>query len=144
MRAKDHRLGIPLGVKLKATLLFAGFSEEQIEAGVQFDHCPALGRRSLDENGEITPASNDYRYIRPMTKPDHDIKTRGRGATTAGSDIGEIAKTKRIEKDPAGGAAFRRKLLAAKAGLDEPAAPAKRKFKKAWPARPFQSQRKKT
>lgn len=98
MRAADHRKAIPLGVKLKAALLLAGFSEEQIEAGVQFDHCPALGRRSLDENGNIMPASNDYRFIRPMTKPDHDIKTRGRGATTAGSDVGEIAKTKRLEK----------------------------------------------
>lgn len=128
MRAKDHRKPIPLGVKLNATLLLAGFTEEQIEAGIQFDHYPALGRRGLDEHGNITPASNDYRFIRPMTKPDHDIKTRGRGATTAGSDVGEIAKTKRLEKI---GQAYR-DLIARKTEGEPPPETKKRK-------RPIQS-----
>lgn len=136
MRAKDHRKPIPLGVKLNSTLLFAGFSEEQIEAGIQFDHYPALGRRSLDDNGNITPASNDYRFIRPMTKPEHNIKTRGRGATTAGSDVGEIAKTKRLEKL---NQAYR-DMVARKAEGERP--PETKKRKRPWPSRPLRSQRK--
>ena len=143
MRAKDHRKPIPVGVKLKAALL-AGvrFTEEQIESGgIQFDHFPALTLRSLDANGEITPASNDYRYIRPMLAADHDIKTRGRGATTAGSDVGAGAKLSRIEKDPPGGEEFRRRVLAVKSGEPKPE-PGRRKT--IWPKRPFQSAKKRS
>ena len=135
MRAADHRKAIPLGVKLKAALRAAGFTEDEIESGeIQFDHHPALALRGLDENGEIYPQANDWRFLRPMLKGDHALKTRGAGATTAGSDIGVAAKLKRVAKDPPGGEEFRRKLLAVKAG--EPPAPTK-KPKRKWASRPF-------
>jgi hypothetical protein len=140
MRAKDHRKPIPVGVKLKSSLLAAGFSEEAIEGGhIQFDHFPALGIRPVDEHGQIQPPANDYRYIRPMLKADHDIKTRGRGATTAGSDVGNAAKVKRLERDPRGGEEFRRRLLAKAEGKPPPET---KKRKRPWPSRPFPNQRK--
>ena len=142
MRAADHRRSIPTGVKLHACLLLLGFTEEEITGGgIEWNHEPALALRSIDADGQIHPPSNSPAHIRPMRKDDHAVVTRGTGATTAGSDIGKAAKLKRIEKDPAGGAEFRRKLLSAKAGGEEPARPGKRK-KKAWPKRAFPSKRK--
>ncbi len=136
MRAADFRKGIPVGVKLKAALKAAGFTDDEIENGeIQFDHAPALALRGLDQYGEIYPPANDWRFLRPMRKADHDLKTRGTGATTAGSDVGVAAKLKRVAKDPPGGEEFRRKLLAVKAG--EPPAPTKRPKQK-WGSRPFQ------
>jgi len=134
MRAKDHRKHIPIGVKLKSALLAAGFSEEAIESGqIQFDHFPALGIRPVVD-GVMKPESNDWRYIRPMLKADHDLKTRGAGATTAGTDVGNAAKVKRIEKDPDGGEEFRRRLLATKTGGKPPETKTR---KRPWPTRPF-------
>lgn len=143
MRASDHRKHIPVGVKLHACLLLLGFSEEEISGGqIEWDHCPALALRSVDpETGEMTPHPNDPRYIEPRRKFEHAAKTRGTGATTAGSDVGASAKLKRIEKDPAGGEEFRRRLLATKAGEEvKPARRPKQKIKNRktpWPKRPF-------
>lgn len=137
MKASDHRKAIPLGVKLKSALLDAGFTEAEIDSGlIEFDHSPALALRTIDENGEIQPPANDYRYIRPMMRDDHAAKTRGTGATTAGSDVGNAAKVKRLEKDPGGGEAFRAKLLAVKTG-EKP--PETKKRKHQWPSRPMGS-----
>ena len=140
MRAKDHRRAIPLGVKLKSALLAAGFSEEAIESGaIDFDHQPAISLRTLDENGELQPPANDWRYLRPMLREDHAIKTRGTGATTAGSDVGNAAKVKRVEKDPPGGEEFRRRLLAVKTGGKPPET---KKRKRPWPTRKFETRKK--
>ncbi len=138
MRAKDHRLHIPVGVKLHACLLLLGFTEDEIRGGLEWNHMPALALRTIDENGQMQPAANSPAHIEPMRKFDHSIQTRGSGATTAGSDVGKISKLRRIEKDPAGGEEFRRKLLAVKSG--EPAAPAKRKHK--WPKRKIENGKK--
>lgn len=135
MRASDHRRHIPIGVKLHAALLLLGFSDEEIAGGLQWDHQPALALRVFDpETGELTPHPNDPHYLRPLRTADHDVKTRGSGATTAGTDVGNAAKVKRIEKDPPGGEDFRRRILAIKRG-DEPPPPSKRK--RALPSRPF-------
>lgn len=98
MTTKDHRKHIPIGTKLHATLLLLGFTEEQIVGGqIQWDHYPALGLRVIDEaTGEMMPAPNDPKYIRPMLKEPHAIKTNGTKATTAGSDKHAIAKVKRL------------------------------------------------
>lgn len=96
MTTKEHRKAIPLGVKLHACLLLLGFSDEDIAAGIDFDHQPALGLREI-RNGEMIPDPNDPHFLRPMRKADHLIKTAGRkNITTAGSDIHAIAKVKRI------------------------------------------------
>lgn len=137
MRASDHRKSIPVGVKLKATLLYAGFTEEQIEAGVEFDHFPALGLREVID-GEMTPHPNDWRFIRPMLPDDHAVKTRGAGATTAGSDIGKMKKLRHLVAKET---AFRERVLA-KGG--KAIAPKPKKPKRAWPSRPFPHQKKRS
>lgn len=96
MTTKEHRKAIPLGVKLHACLLLMGFSEQEIAGGIDFDHHPALGLREI-VNGVMIPAPNDPRYIRPMRRADHLVKTSGRkNVTTAGSDVHAIAKVKRL------------------------------------------------
>lgn len=97
MTTKEHRKAIPVGVKLHACLLLLGYSEEEIKHGIQWDHFPALGLRVISTvTGELVPAPNDPKYIRPMRAPDHKTKTFGTRATTAGSDVHAIAKVKRI------------------------------------------------
>ena len=127
MRASDHRKAIPLGVKLQACLILLGFTDEQIAGGIEWDHDPALAIRALDEHGNLHPAANDPHYIRPLTKPAHAEKTRGRGATTAGSDVGRAAKLKRLE---AMNAAYR-DLILRKAEGEPPPETKKRKYQ--WP-----------
>lgn len=142
MRAADHRRHIPIGVKLQAALLLLGFTEEEIAGGVEWDHQPALALRVVDpESGELVPHPNDPRHLRPLRRAEHAEKTRGRGATTAGSDVGNAAKVKRLERDPRGGEEFRRRLLAKAEG--EPP-PETKKRKRPWPSRPFPKQRKDT
>lgn len=136
MRAADHRKAIPLGVKLHACLILLGFTDEQIAAGVEWDHDPALSIRALDDQGNLHPAANDPHYIRPLTKPAHAEKTRGRGATTAGSDVGRAAKLKRLEKM---NAAYREIVLRK---IDGEPPPETKKRKRPWPSRPFPKQRK--
>lgn len=92
---KEHRKAIPLGVKLHACLLLLGFSDEDIAAGIDWDHQPALAFREIVD-GRMVPDANDPRYIRPMRKADHKVKTVGTRATTAGSDIHMAAKVKRL------------------------------------------------
>ena len=58
---------------------------------IEYDHGWALSRGGRDE------AVN----IRAVHKDCHAVKTRGSGATTRGSDIGEAAKTKRLAKKEA-------------------------------------------
>jgi hypothetical protein len=54
-----------------------------------FDHEIALGRGGADELDNIRAIHH---------KPCHALKSHGNGYTTRGSDIGEIAKTRRLEK----------------------------------------------
>jgi hypothetical protein len=135
MSTREHRKSIPLGVKLHACLLALGYTDEEITGGgIQFDHCPALALRFVDpETGEMMPAPNDPRHIRPMRKADHARKTFGVPATTAGSDIHAAAKVKRIAADPAGGEEFRRRLLTPKPRDERP--------RSKWPSRKFETKR---
>ena len=122
-----QRKAIPLKVKLQAALIALGLDPTSTE----FDHNPALGLRPLNEDGTDTiPPQHDPRYIEPLAKSDHKAKTFGTPATTAGSDIGRIAKVKRILEDQSGGEEFRRKLLAKEPREAKPKG-------KAWPKRPF-------
>ncbi len=103
--AREHRLYIPVGVKLHAALLMLGFSEDEIAGGIQWNHKPALALRVVDpETGQLDPHPNDPRYLEPLRTADHLQVTTGRRpgaertATTAGSDIGNAAKVKRLER----------------------------------------------
>lgn len=131
-----RRKHISLLTKLHAALYQLGFEPHEVE----LDHAPALALREWDEAAQDTiPPASDPRYLVWMPKADHAVKTRGAGATTAGSDIGNAAKVKRLERDPRGGEEFRRRLLAKSDG--EPP-PETKKRKHQWPKRPFASQRK--
>lgn len=85
-------------------------------ADVQFDHIHALalgGSDTLDN-------------LRAVHIACHAVKTRGNGATTRGSDIGEMAHSRHIL---ASHEAFRARLLAKDAGEQKP--------RSKWPSRPF-------
>lgn len=133
MTTREHRKAIPLGVKLHAALLALGYTDEEIVGGhLRWDHQPALALRFVDpETGEMTPAPNDPHYIRPMRKEEHDVKTFGLPATTAGSDIARAAKAKRCERR---NAEFMRAISA-----KEPGQPRKKTSR--IPSRPFQKRK---
>jgi hypothetical protein len=91
-----RRKPMSVGVKLRACLWhFMGVRYED----VQFDHDPCLGIRTWDEEaGDYTLPANDWRFITPRLIADHEIKTRGAGGSTAGSDVARAAKVKRLER----------------------------------------------
>lgn len=91
-----YRPHMPLSVKLQAAILQLGLDP----AGVDFDHDPALGLREFDEETKTyTPDANDPKFITVRARTeDHRIKTSGNGATSAGSDIHRIAKSKRLAR----------------------------------------------
>jgi len=131
-----HRKYVPVGVRLDACLLALGFTLEQIRRGqIHWDHMPPLGTRAVNDDGVMTPDPNDPRYIQPLLVEEHEIKTWGTPATSAGSDIAAIAKAKRLAADQA---AFRATLLARTTGE----APPPEKPKRPWPSRPFPKRRK--
>jgi hypothetical protein len=104
---KDARKDIPLRVKLAVALRMLGFAKGQ---RVDFDHDPALGLRDWDEEKrDFIPPQLDADFIVIRTKPDHDKKTNGNGATSYGSDKHAIAKIDRVSEAEE---AFRRRLLA--------------------------------
>lgn len=81
--------------RLTSAMKALGFSDEDIAAGIEWDHQPALAFREIVD-GVMTPAPNDPRYIRPMRAAEHRKKTSGTRATSAGSDVHMAAKVKRI------------------------------------------------
>lgn len=100
-----------VSTKLQACLILLGFAPGE---RVDWDHFPALGLRDFDEaTGKYTPDANDPKFIRPLGYDDHKRKTFGNGATTRGSDLGEIAKTRHLTKAEV---AFRSRLLAKEPG----------------------------
>jgi hypothetical protein len=98
----------------------------------ELDHEPALGLRDIDPaTQQHVPHQHDERFLVWRPKVIHAVKTRGTGATTAGSDVGEMRKT--------------RQLVEARVEPDDPSIapwapkPKREKPKRAWPKRPFQS-----
>lgn len=89
----------PQGAKLNACLLMLGFTMEQITSGqIEWDHIPALAMREVDDEAdEWVPHQHDPRYLTPLLRGEHKVKTNGTKATTAGSDKHMIAKTRRLE-----------------------------------------------
>jgi hypothetical protein len=104
---KDVRKDIPLRVKLAVALRMLGFVKGR---RVDFDHDPALGLRDWDEaTQDFIPPQLDPEFITIRTKPAHDIKTNGNGATSYGSDKHAIAKIDRVSEAVE---AFRQRILA--------------------------------
>lgn len=73
--------------------------------GVQFDHDPALHRRTWDaEARDTVPAANDLDYIVALNCATHREKTAKR-------DIKEIRKTQRLEAKRAGKVKRKAKIM---------------------------------
>lgn len=122
--AKSPRKAIPIGVRLAACLDMLGLLGIELD----WDHNPALALREIDPvTGDTIPSANDPRYIRPMLREDHRMKTFGSKATTAGSDIHAIARVKRLARKQE---EFRQRILEKLPKEDRP--PSK------WPKRGFQ------
>lgn len=92
-------------------------------ANIDFDHAEALALGGADE----------IENLRAVHRDCHAVKTRGAGATTAGSDIGKIAKQKRLIRKQT---EFRERVLAKGGRASEPK-PKTKAVKRAWPSRPF-------
>ena len=82
-----------LSVKLAACLDALGFAQGE---DIEWDHTFALGLRKRLPDGRYEPDANDPRYIRPKRRADHAVKTRGNGATTAGSDVGNMRHFRKV------------------------------------------------
>lgn len=117
-RDRPKRKYIPLAVKQAVAnrqdwLCKCGCGTSIASGKVHWDHEPALRLRDIAPDGlDYIPPQNDPDYIDALCPEAHHAKTRGTGATTAGTDIGKIKKERRRSRKP--------------------------KFKRPIPARPFQ------
>lgn len=67
------------------------------DVALDLDHDPALGLRDVcPKTGQHIPHQHDDRYLVFRPVANHAVKTRGSGATTNGSDVGEMRKTRQL------------------------------------------------
>lgn len=101
----EKRRPVPLSKSLPAALAQleslmrkAGMIPVEVTAVEwELDHDPALGLRDVDPaTGQHQPHQHDERFLVWRPKAKHALKTRGAGATTAGSDVGEMRKTRQL------------------------------------------------
>jgi hypothetical protein len=121
--ARLPRRKVPVRIGLIVALRQLGLVKPQL------DHDPALGLRDRTPDGGYIPDEHDPDYLVWREKDEHAIKTRGNGATTAGSDIGNMRHFRDVtasEQD------FRDRLLRKECG--KPPARNSR-----WPKRKLQS-----
>lgn len=100
--ARLPRRKVPLAIALKVALRQLGLKQPEL------DHQPALGLRERAPDGGYIPHEHDPDYLVWRDAEEHAVKTRGNGATTAGSDVHAIAKVKRLSKAEE---EFRRRML---------------------------------
>lgn len=113
-RPRPPRLYIPLAIKREAARRQNGVcpcgcgtpvwkDAKETKPNLQLDHDPALRLRDVNEEWtDYIPAQLDPAYLVWRCADSHGAKTRGRGATTAGTDAGKIKKERWREKDAAG------------------------------------------
>lgn len=130
--ARLPRPHMSLSVKLAACLDALGFKPDD---EIEWDHVWALGLRERTADGGYIPDANDPRYIRPRLKDGHAVKTRGNGATTAGSDVGNMRHLRDLTRKER---EFRERLLMKEAGKRIIGGKPK---KYQWPSRPFSNWR---
>lgn len=76
---------------------------EKPKTNTHFDHRPPLRLRDVNrKRTDYVPPQQDPRYIDAICPTEHRRRTCGTGATTAGTDIGNIKKERRREKRRAG------------------------------------------
>lgn len=138
-RPRPRRKAIPDRLKLEVTLKQGGRCKacgEKLHelADTQFDHRPALVNRNVNAEGsDYIPPQLDPEHIQALHVDCHRVRTSGRPATTAGSDIHIRDKTKALQEQQA---EFRRNLHAKGSGEPPPAA---KKAKGRWPKRKMES-----
>jgi hypothetical protein len=84
------RRKVPIAIALKVALRQLGLKKPEL------DHQPALGLRERTPDGGYIPHEHDPDCLVWRDAEEHAVKTRGNGATTAGSDVHRIAKVRRI------------------------------------------------
>lgn len=94
---QKRRKSIPLSVKLAVALdEVRRLRGLPADTKFHFDHIPALALRPWDEDTQDTiPPANDPAALQLLTDTEHNRKTNGNAATTAGSDKNRIAKQDR-------------------------------------------------
>lgn len=103
-RKAEPRRAVPLSKQVEASkrqiaelMKRLGMVEVSEPVELELDHDPALGLRDVDPaTGEHIPHQHDDRFLVWRPKAPHAVKTRGTGATTAGSDVGEMRKTRQL------------------------------------------------
>jgi hypothetical protein len=103
-RRAEPRRAVPLAKQLEASkrqiadlMQKLGMVPVSEPVELQLDHDPALGLRDVHPvTGEHSPHQHDPRYLVWRPKLRHAAKTHGNGATTAGSDVGEMRKTRQL------------------------------------------------
>ena len=91
---RPKRKPIPLKARLEACLLLLKIDPKD----VQWDHDPPLGLRGINGT-DYDPPQHDPRYIQPLSKAVHALKTDGDHVPLS-SDKSRIAKAKRLERGP--------------------------------------------
>jgi hypothetical protein len=105
-RRAEPRRPVPLAKQVEASkrqiadlMRRLGMVEVPEPVELELDHDPALGLRDVDPaTGQHIPHQHDDRFLVWRPKQTHAGKTRGTGATTAGSDVGEMRKTRQLVK----------------------------------------------
>lgn len=107
---RPKRLHIPIAVKREVAKRQAGICQcgcntpiwnETGKCLVQWDHDPALRIRDINRRGtDYIPPQLDPAHIVARCPVSHHKKTRGTGATTAGTDVGAIKKLRKRERKP--------------------------------------------
>lgn len=103
-RSAEPRRAVPMRVQRDRALALCadlmrklGMVPVDAEVAFELDHDPALCLRPIDPTtGQHIPPQHEPSCLIWRTKEQHALKTRGRGATTAGSDVGEDRKTRQL------------------------------------------------
>lgn len=101
------RRKVPLAIALKVALRQLGLKKPEL------DHDPALGLRERTPDGGYIPDEHDPDYLVWRDAEEHALKTRGNGATTAGSDVGNMRHLRDLTKSQE---EARRRMLAKQCG----------------------------
>ena len=105
--ARLPRRHVPLATQLAVALRQLGFVKPQL------DHDPALGLRERAPDGGYIPDEHSPDHLVWRDAEEHAVKTRGNGATTAGSDVGNM---RHLRKLTASQQAFRDRMTAKQCG----------------------------
>lgn len=110
-RPRPARRNIPKRVKLAAVQRQGFFCKcgcgqvvsAEPKTGTKFDHRPPLRLRDIAPDGlDYDPPQNSAAHIDAICRTEHDRRTFGTGASTAGTDTGLIKKERKRNKVLAG------------------------------------------